>query len=92
MANTKTRTTPKRKTSTAKHTSDGGTHKTGGHNHLAEALKLLADRVVFPDEVTKRKFDDHLILATGGENKDQLEGAKERHAERVEAHKKANPA
>jgi hypothetical protein len=91
MANTKTRPTSRKKTSTAASSSSGGSGSKGAE-HLAAALKLLADRVVFPDEVTKRTFDDHLILATGGENKDQLDAAKDRHADREEAFQKANPA
>lgn len=84
---TKTRSTShSRKTSSTASSGGGGSKTT---EHLAAALKLLGDRFVFADEVTKREFDDHLTLATGGPNKDAVAVAKERHDERTAAAKAA---
>jgi len=82
---------PKRKTASRSTSSSGGS-STSSTKHLASAMQLLAERVVFVNESDKIAFQDYLTSATGGENKEQLTQANERIKERETAHKEANPA
>jgi hypothetical protein len=58
-------------------------------NHIAEALKIAGSLLPFRSETDRIRFNDHVTLGGGAENKGQTEVAKERHDTEAKAKKDA---